>query len=60
MRDSKGVDPDGRVGRVELGQVQERETVIRIYCMKKEPVFNGGREMEVEKSDFVTTKASPY
>ena len=35
MRDRKGVDPDGRGGREKLGGVEEVDTVIRIYCMRK-------------------------
>jgi hypothetical protein len=36
-RDRKGVDLDGRGHGEKLGGVERRETVIRIYCMKKEP-----------------------
>lgn len=33
-RDRKGVDSDGREDGENLGEVGERETVIRKYCMK--------------------------
>ena len=39
MRDRKGVDPDGKGDGEELGGVG-RETVIRLYCMRKESIFN--------------------
>jgi hypothetical protein len=32
MRDRKGVDLDGRGGREELGEGEEREALVRIYC----------------------------
>jgi hypothetical protein len=34
MRDTKGVDPDGREGRSELAGMGGGETIIRICCMK--------------------------
>jgi len=34
------VDLDRREGREELGEVKEPKTVIRIYCITKEPIFN--------------------
>ena len=39
MRDLKGVDPNGREGREELGEVEGRETIIEIYYMKN-PLFS--------------------
>jgi hypothetical protein len=38
MRNRKEVDPKGRGSREDLGG----ETVIRIYCMRKESVFKRG------------------
>lgn len=35
MRDTKGVDPDGREGRSELAGMGGGETIIRICCMKQ-------------------------
>jgi hypothetical protein len=40
MRDRKEVTPDGMGGEEELGGAEGRETVIRIYCMRKESIFN--------------------
>ena len=40
MRDRKGVDPDRRGGEEVLGGVKGGETVIRIYRMRKESIFN--------------------
>jgi hypothetical protein len=39
MIDRKGVDPDRREGGEELGDIEERETVIRLYFMRKEIYF---------------------
>jgi hypothetical protein len=38
-RERKGVDPEGRGGREELGEAEGRETIVRIYCMRKEFLF---------------------
>jgi hypothetical protein len=35
MRDRKQVDQDERRGGEELGGLERRETVIRIYCVRK-------------------------
>lgn len=35
MKDRKGKDLDGRRGSDELESVEEGETVIKIYCMRK-------------------------
>jgi len=40
MRDRKGVDPERRGGGEDLGGVKGGETVIRIYRMRKESIFN--------------------
>lgn len=42
MRDGKGVDPDGRGSGKELGGVEGGESVIRVYYMRKESIFNRG------------------
>lgn len=43
MRDRKGMDRDGRRCGEELGDIQGRETVIRIYCMRKgSTIIKGG------------------
>jgi hypothetical protein len=39
MRDRKGVDPEGRWGGEELGGEMERETILRIYHLRKEIYF---------------------
>lgn len=44
MRDGKGTDLDGREVGEELRGVGGGETVIRIYCMRKEPIFNKNRK----------------
>ena len=40
MIDRKGVDPEKRRGGEELGGVQGRESIIRVYCIKKDSIFN--------------------
>lgn len=39
MKARKGVDPDRRGGKEELG-VEGEKTVVRIYCIRKESIFN--------------------
>lgn len=41
-RERKGVDLGGRGGREDLGVAGERETIIRLYCMKN-LFFNKGK-----------------
>lgn len=36
----KGSGPGGGGGRDELGGAAEGETVIMLYCMRKQPIFN--------------------
>ena len=44
MRYRKGVDPDGRRGGEDLERIEGRETVIRIYYVRKSPFsIKGGR-----------------
>lgn len=40
MRGKKGMDLEGKRGGEELGGVEEGETVIRVYCMVKQSIFN--------------------
>lgn len=40
MRDRKGVDSEGREGWEELGGVERGKTIIRIYYVIKESIFN--------------------
>jgi hypothetical protein len=40
MRDRKGMDPEGRGGREELGGVEGEVYIIRIDCMRKKSIFN--------------------
>lgn len=40
MGDRKGVDPEGRGSAEELEGAEGGETVIRMYWMKKESIFN--------------------
>ena len=40
MTDRKGVDPEKRRGGEELGGVQGRESIIRVYCIKKDSILN--------------------
>lgn len=40
MRARKGVGQDGRGVEEELGEVEERETVFILCCMRKESRFN--------------------
>lgn len=40
MWDRKGVDPDGKGGGEELGEVEGGETVIRTDFVRKESIFN--------------------
>lgn len=34
-RGRKGVDPEVRGDRKELGRLEEGETIVRIYCLRK-------------------------
>ena len=38
--DRKGVDPDGKEEEEELGGVKGGGIIIRVYCMKKESIFD--------------------
>jgi hypothetical protein len=40
MRDRKGVDADGKRCWEELGGVEGRDTVTRIYNMRTQSIFN--------------------
>lgn len=40
MKAKKGVEPEGRGSGKELGGVEEGETAIRTYCMRKKSIFN--------------------
>ena len=40
MRYRKEVDPAGRRGGEDLGRTEERETVIRIYYVRKKSILN--------------------
>lgn len=40
MRYRKGVNLDWRCGEMELGEIKERKTEIRIYCTRKENHFS--------------------
>ena len=39
MRDRKGCDLDESGGREELGRIQEEETIIRIYYVRRKNYF---------------------
>ena len=52
MRDRKVVDLERRRGGEELGGVDEGETVIRIYCIKK-GIYPQGERGEGEKADLI-------
>lgn len=43
MRDRKEADLGRRGSGEELGRVGGGETIIKIYCNRKEPIFNGKR-----------------
>lgn len=45
MRDCNRVDLDGREGRGELGEVEKGDTVISIYYVRKESIFNKRKKM---------------
>ena len=47
MKDRKGVDLEERGGGEELGRVEERETIIRKYCLRKESIFNKSKNIKV-------------
>lgn len=49
IRDRKGADLDERRGREELGEVERGETVLRLYCMRKESVLNRRGTSKVKK-----------
>lgn len=39
MRDRKWMDPDGRGGGEKLGEVEEGETIIRIYFCEEKIIY---------------------
>jgi hypothetical protein len=45
-RDKNGVALNGRGCKKELGEVEEKETVIKIYCVRKESIFNKKEEIK--------------
>lgn len=47
-RDRKGVDWDGRGGGEGLGGVEGGETIIRIYYVRNESIFNEGEGVKKE------------
>lgn len=47
MRHRKEVDLDGRGGGKQLRGEERRETVIRLYCMRKEIMFSKRRNCSV-------------
>jgi hypothetical protein len=40
MRDTKGMDPEGREAVEILGGIEGGETLMRIYSMRKESIYN--------------------
>lgn len=40
MKDRKGMDTEGRRGEEELAGAKAGETIIRLYCLRKESIFN--------------------
>lgn len=44
MKDRKGLSPNGRRGEEELGRAEEVRIIIRIYCTRKESIFNETRK----------------
>lgn len=40
MRDRKRMYVEGRGGGEDLGGIEEREAIIKIYCITKEFIFN--------------------
>lgn len=49
MRDRKGMDLDRRGGRKDLGGAEGGETVFRVYCMRKESMFNKRGRMSISQ-----------
>lgn len=44
MKDRKGLSPNGRRGEEEPGRAEEVKIIIRIYCTRKESIFNETRK----------------
>lgn len=55
MRARKGVDPEGRGGGEELGGEEGGKTIIRIYCMRKDSIFNKRKKKSLPPTSLVTT-----
>ena len=49
MRDRKGMDLDRRGGRKDLGGAEGGETVFRVYCMRRESMFNKRGRMSISQ-----------
>lgn len=43
------MDPKGKKDGTELGGMEGRETVVRIYVTRKEPIFNFQKKNQREK-----------
>jgi hypothetical protein len=52
----KGSGSDGRGGREELGRTERGETVIRIYCRRKESILVNGEEMTLKEKSLLQRK----
>lgn len=44
MKDREGAVLDGREGGMDLGEVEGRDNITRLYCMKKDSLFNKRKE----------------
>jgi hypothetical protein len=53
MRHRKRVDPEGRRSGEELRGLQGGDTVIRIYCIKKEYIFSRKKNCHTVKKNQV-------
>jgi len=49
MKDRKRMDPNGRRGQEKLRGVKGKETVSKVYFMRKESIFNKSRKIKREK-----------
>lgn len=46
MKDKKGVNAKGSRGWEERGGLEKGETIIRLYCIRKQSLFNKGKRKE--------------
>lgn len=53
MKDRKGMGTEGRRGEEELAGAKAEETIIRLYCLRKESIFNKRKNLFPLKNQLI-------